>query len=156
VVLFAPLISAAVIAAFTRRSPGLSAAISVTAVLLSLAASIGVFVTPADGSTYSLPWIAVGDFTIPIGFTIDALSKAMMLVVTVVGTLIHLYSLGYMKDDAGKARYFGSLSLFMFSMLGIVFANNFVMMFIFWELVGVSSFLLIGHWFQNNAPPAAA
>ena len=61
----------------------------------------------------------------------------MLLVVTGVGALIHIYSLGYMNDDAGKSRYFAGLSLFMFSMLGIVLANNFVMMFIFWELVGV-------------------
>ncbi|MEA3147606.1 MAG: NADH-quinone oxidoreductase subunit, partial [Verrucomicrobiota bacterium] len=65
-------------------------------------------------------------------------------------------SLGYMADDKGRARYFGALSLFMFSMLGIVLANNFIMMFIFWELVGVSSYLLIGHWFYLPAPPDAA
>ncbi|HEV2096181.1 MAG TPA: NADH-quinone oxidoreductase subunit L, partial [Chthoniobacterales bacterium] len=73
-----------------------------------------------------------------------------------VGALIHVYSLGYMRDDAGKSRYFASLSLFMFSMIGIVLSNNFVMMFIFWELVGVSSYLLIGHWFEREAAAEAA
>ena len=63
--------------------------------------------------------------------------------------MIHIYSLGYMKDERGRSRYFAALSLFMFSMLGIVLANNFVMMFIFWELVGVSSYILIGHWFNR-------
>ena len=89
----------------------------------------------------------------PIGVTIDDLSKVMLLVVTGVGALVHIYSLGYMEDDEGKARYFAALSLFMFSMLGIVLANNFVMMFIFWELVGVSSYLLIGHWFSATPRP---
>ena len=80
----------------------------------------------------------------------------MLVLVTGVGALIHIYSLGYMRDDAGKSRYFAALSLFMFSMLGIVLANNFVMMFIFWELVGVSSYLLIGHWFERDSAADAA
>src|SRR5205823_6132216 len=70
--------------------------------------------------------------------------------------VIHVYSLGYMQDDPGKSRYFASLSFFMFSMLGVVVANNFVMMFIFWELVGVSSYLLIGHWFERDKAAEAA
>ena len=80
----------------------------------------------------------------------------MLLVVTGVGGLIHVYSLGYMKEDAGFARYFAYLSLFTFSMLGIVLANNFLMMFVFWELVGVSSYLLIGFWFDRPAAADAA
>ena len=80
----------------------------------------------------------------------------MLFMVTGVGALIHIYSLGYMGADEGKSRYFAGLSLFMFSMLGIVLANNFVMMFIFWELVGVSSYLLIGHWFERPAAAEAA
>ncbi|MBA3651909.1 MAG: NADH-quinone oxidoreductase subunit L [Chthoniobacterales bacterium] len=80
----------------------------------------------------------------------------MLVLVTGVGALIHVYSLGYMRDDDGKSRYFAALSLFMFSMLGIVLANNFVMMFIFWELVGLSSYLLIGHWFERDAAADAA
>ena len=80
----------------------------------------------------------------------------MLLVVTGIGTLVHIYSLVYMEEDESEARFFGNLSLFMFSMLGIVLANNFVMMFIFWELVGVSSYLLIGHWFTRDAAAAAA
>ncbi len=157
IVLFAPLVSAALIGLFTKRSGNLSALISVAAVLVTLGASIVVYQqpTPAAGAI-SLPWIELGAFKIDIGFTVDGLAKAMMLVVTSIGTLIHLYSLAYMADDEGKGRYFGALSLFMFSMLGIVFADNFVMMFIFWELVGVSSYLLIGHWYFRTAPPAAA
>src|SRR6184192_4048468 len=80
----------------------------------------------------------------------------MLLVVSGVGSLIHIYSLGYMRDDKGKSRYFAALSLFMFAMLGIVLANNFVMMFIFWELVGFTSYVLIGHWFERDAAANAA
>ena len=78
------------------------------------------------------------------------LGLLMLLVVTGVGGAIHIYSWGYMRDDRGFSRYFAGLSLFTFSMLGIVLANNFLMLFIFWELVGVSSYLLIGHWFENK------
>ena len=80
----------------------------------------------------------------------------MLLVVSGVGSLIHIYSLGYMRDDKGKSRYFAALSLFMFAMLGIVLANNFVMMFIFWELVGFTSYVLIGHWFERDSAAEAA
>ena len=79
----------------------------------------------------------------------------MLLVVTGVGSLIHIYSLGYMREDAGKSRYFAALSLFMFAMLGIVLANNFVMLFIFWELVGFTSYVLIGHWYDRDAAAEA-
>jgi NADH-quinone oxidoreductase subunit L len=87
---------------------------------------------------------------------LDQLSKVMLLVVTGIGFLVHLYSTVYMEEDDARSRFFGHLSLFMFSMLGIVLADNFAMMFIFWELVGVSSYLLIGHWFTRDAAGKAA
>ena len=80
----------------------------------------------------------------------------MLLIVTGVGGAIHIYSYGYMDEDKSKARFFAFMSLFTFSMLGIVLANNFVMMFIFWELVGVSSYLLIGFWFEKPSAGDAA
>ena len=80
----------------------------------------------------------------------------MLVLVSGVGLLIHIYSLGYMRDDKGKSRYFAALSLFMFAMLGIVLSNNFVMLFIFWELVGFTSYLLIAHWFERDAAAEAA
>ena len=162
IILFTPLISAAFIILFTQRWRNLSALISIAAVLVSLTASVQLFLTAGDSTTaFQFPWLDFSAFSgvkfqIPIGITIDGLSKAMLIVVTGIGTLIHIYSWGYMADDEGKSRYFAGLSLFMFSMLGIVFANNFLMMFIFWELVGVSSYILIGHWFYRSAPPAAA
>jgi len=154
-ILLAPLVSAVLIQLFTRGSRGLSATISVASVSFTLLASLFVFSGP-DG-TSEVPWLDFGpSFRVPIGVTIDALSKLMLLVVTGVGTLVHIYSLVYMHDDESEARFFGNLSLFMFSMLGIVLANNFAMMFIFWELVGVSSYLLIGHWFHRDTAAAAA
>jgi NADH-quinone oxidoreductase subunit L len=154
IILFAPFVSAVVIALVTERSKKLSSYISVAAVAISFVFSLGVFFGQ-DGSA-GFNWIDLGVFQVKIGYLINDLTKLMLLVVTGVGLLIHIYSLGYMADDKGRSRYFCGLSLFMFSMLGIVLANNFIMMFIFWELVGVSSYLLIGHWFYLPAPPAAA
>jgi NADH-quinone oxidoreductase subunit L len=155
--LFNPLIAAALAHLFFRRSPGTSAFVSVASACFGLLAAVGVWFSPNHVPTLEVPWIDFGPaLRIPIGLIIDDLSRAMLLVVTGVGALIHIYSLVYMEHDSGKARYFGNLSLFMFSMLGIVLANNFGMMFIFWELVGVSSYLLIGHWFTRTAASAAA
>ena len=155
-ILLAPLVSAVLIQLFLRKSRGLSATISVGAVCFSLLASIFVFFGPDSVKPNEIPWIDLPGFRVPIGVTIDALSKVMLLVVTGIGALVHIYSLVYMHGDDGEARFFGNLSLFMFSMLGIVLANNFAMMFIFWELVGVSSYLLIGHWHTRDTAAAAA
>jgi len=80
----------------------------------------------------------------------------MMLIVTGVGSAIHIYSFGYMHEDRGFSRFFACMSLFTFSMLGVVLANNFIQLFIFWELVGVSSYLLIGFWFEKPSAADAA
>jgi NADH-quinone oxidoreductase subunit L len=101
-------------------------------------------------------WADLGDFSIDLGINLDPLSTGMMIVVTGVGLLVHIFSLAYMKDDEAKARFFTGLSLFMFSMTGIVLSSNFIMTFIFWELVGLSSFLLIGHWYQKDSAADAA
>ena len=157
IILFTPLLSAAFIALFTQKLRNISAYISVAACLISFLATCLLFGKPAGTQATYYEWLnIIPSFEVHIGFKIDQLSKAMLFVVTGIGLLIHIYSLGYMEDDEGKSRYFAGLSMFMFSMLGIVFANNFVMMFIFWELVGVSSYILIGHWFDKPAPPAAA
>src|ERR1700748_3760446 len=147
IILFTPFVSAVVIALVTERFKKLSSYISVAAIAVSFVFTFGVFVGP-DG-TAKFNWIDLGVFQVKIGYLINDLTKLMLVVVTGVGLLIHIYSLGYMADEKGRSRYFCGLSLFMFSMLGIVLANNFIMMFIFWELVGVSSYLLIGHWFEG-------
>jgi NADH-quinone oxidoreductase subunit L len=154
IILFSPFVAAIFTALVTQKFKKLSSYISVAAVAISFVFSLAVFVGP-DGSE-SFNWIDLGVFQVKIGYLVNGLTKLMLLVVTGVGLLIHIYSVGYMGEDRGRARYFSGLSLFMFSMLGIVLANNFIMMFIYWELVGFSSYLLIGHWFDRDAPPAAA
>src|SRR5438105_605561 len=152
-ILFFPLLAAALITLFTQRDGAVSAGLSIGAVLAGFLLSI-VFITvngwgplPEAGTT----WLSIGDLQVEFGFRLDSLSLAMMLLVTGVASAIHIYSWGYMRDDRGFSRYFSFLSLFTFSMLGIVLANNFLQLFIFWELVGVSSYLLIGFWFERSA-----
>ncbi|MCX5835599.1 MAG: NADH-quinone oxidoreductase subunit L, partial [Deltaproteobacteria bacterium] len=92
----------------------------------------------------SYTWMLAGNFSVDIGFLIDPLSLVMLLVVCWVSLLIHIYSIGYMHGDPGYARYFTELNLFVFFMLILVSANNFLMMFVGWEGVGLCSYLLIG------------
>src|SRR5438132_14130208 len=156
VILLAPLVSAVVIVLFTLRWKTVSGFISIAAVLVSFPCSCLIF-TQSGLTAAEFTWIDIGSaFKVPLGFTLDQLSKTMLLVVSGVGATIHIYSLGYMRDDEGKSRYFAALSLFMFAMFGIVLANNFIMLFIFWELVGFTSYVLIGHWFNRDAAADAA
>ena len=152
--LFAPLVAAVLITLFTQRWKGLSALLSVGAIVLGFVMSLRLFVALAFHGQqhwpHTIPWLTVGNVRIEFGMTTDALAVLMLLVVTGVGSAIHIYSLGYMKGDPGFSRYFACLSLFTFSMLGIVIANNFIQIFIFWELVGLSSYLLIGYWFERR------
>ncbi len=155
-ILLLPFLSAGMILLLTRRASALSSFVSVAAVVVCFGMSCALFASPAT-RTLQLTWIDLRPLLfVPLGFELDRLTKTMLLIVTGIGALIHIYSLGYMHDDAGKSRYFASLSLFMFAMIGIVLANNFVMMFIFWELVGVASYLLIGHWYERDAAADAA
>ncbi len=104
---------------------------------------------------HALVWIPVGGVVIEFGILLNGLTLLMLLVVTGVGSLIFLYSLSYMKDDPDVWRFFASLALFAFSMLGIVLSNNLIQTFIFWELVGLSSYLLIGFWFEKESASTA-
>src|SRR5438874_3923350 len=156
IILLAPLLSTAVITLFTLRWKTLSSAISIAAVLVSFICSCLIFAHRTVAAA-EFTWIGInGVFHVPLGLTLDQLSRTMAVLVSGIGALIHIYSLGYMRDDEGKSRYFAALSLFMFAMLGIVLANNFVMLFIFWELVGFTSYVLIGHWFYRDAAADAA
>src|SRR5437870_8181717 len=155
-ILLAPLVSAAAITLFTLRWKTLSSAISIAAVFLSFICSCLIFAHRTVAAA-EFTWIGIsGVFHAPFGLTLDQLSRTMAVLVSGIGSLIHIYSLGYMRDDEGKSRYFAALSLFMFAMLGIVLSNNFVMLFIFWELVGFTSYVLIGHWFERDAAADAA
>ena len=96
-------------------------------------------------------WIPSGDFHVSFGYLLDPLSAVMILVVTGVGFLIHVYSIGYMSHDTGFARFFTYLNLFMFSMLTLVLGDNFLLMFVGWEGVGLCSYLLIGFWYHKQS-----
>ncbi|MDZ4723195.1 MAG: NADH-quinone oxidoreductase subunit L [candidate division Zixibacteria bacterium] len=96
-------------------------------------------------------WIPSGEFNVDIAFMLDPLSAIMILIVTGVGLLIHIYSAGYMSHDASYSRYFAYLNLFTFSMLTLVLANNFLLMFVGWEGVGLCSYLLIGFWYEKKS-----
>ena len=159
-ILLLPLISAIVIGIGAFRSKPVSAGISIGAVVGSFLLTMVILAQGAEPNP-KISWLAIAIsevevLSIDIGLKLDGLSKLMLCVVTGVGSLIHIFSLGYMKEDRDFSRYFAFLSLFIFSMLGIVLADNFVMMFIFWELVGVSSYLLIGFWFEKPSAADAA
>ena len=159
IILFLPLLTAAAILLGLKRSATVSALLSTAAVAITFILSLGLLFKgeASHGTEIIGSWIKISDtFSLDITLKLDALSKGMMIVVTTIGLLVHIFSLAYMKDDEGKARYFAGLSLFLFSMTGIVYADNFPMMFIFWELVGVSSYILIGHWYTKNSAAEAA
>ena len=144
-VLLVPAASAATITLLLSRRPSAASAVSV---LASAFVAYGALALALGGSRFSvsLEWLRLGTFTVGIGFRYDDLAALMLGIVGIVGLCVHVFSLGYMHDDAARARYFGGLSIFMFSMIGIVLADNLFMMFIFWELVGFSSYFLINHY----------
>ncbi|HEU5078161.1 MAG TPA: NADH-quinone oxidoreductase subunit L [Opitutaceae bacterium] len=150
-----PLGSATLIALFLRRQGGLASLISVAA-CAGLAVAALMLSFGGHRFAVSMPWLQVGDFTLSIGIKFDDLAALMLAIVAVVGLCVHVFSLGYMHEDGARARYFGGLSIFMFSMVGIVFADNLFMMFLFWELVGFSSYTLINHYLQRRQAADAA
>jgi NADH-quinone oxidoreductase subunit L len=102
-------------------------------------------------ATTLFSWIVAGDFEASVTALVDPLSAVMLLVVTGVGLLIHIYSIGYMHEDPGYARYFAYLNLFLFSMAMLVLASNFLVLYVFWEAVGLCSYLLIGFWYERDS-----
>ena len=105
-----------------------------------------------DGNFYNGPvytWLSSGNINFEIGFLIDRLSATMMLVVSFVSLMVHVYTIGYMADDPGYQRFFSYISLFTFSMLMLVMSNNFLQLFFGWEAVGLVSYLLIGFWYTR-------
>ena len=152
--LFLPLVVAAFDWFLLTKRPDVAALTSTFSCLATFVFSLGLL--DRTGSD-SFSWLPISDiFSVDLGFVLDPLSSRMMLVVTGIGLLVHVFSLAYMADDKAKTRYFACLSLFMFSMTGIVLANNIAMTFIFWELVGLSSYLLIGHWYTRDTAANAA
>ncbi len=126
--------------------------ITILGVAISCVASYFVFQDVQQGHTFNgniYTWLTSGDMSFQIGFLIDKLSAMMMLVVTFVSLMVHIYTIGYMEEDPGYQRFFAYISLFTFSMLMLVMSNNFVQLFFGWEAVGLVSYLLIGFWFTK-------
>ncbi|UVT21954.1 MAG: NADH-quinone oxidoreductase subunit L [Nitrospira sp.] len=133
--------------------------VAVPAVLLSLALSLSAFFEVVSGAVISVPlytWLTSGHLDIHIGLYIDRLTAVMLLLVTGVSSLVHVYTIGYMHGESGYARFFGYIALFTFSMLMLVLADNLLQLFVFWEAVGLCSYLLIGHWYERASACAAA
>ncbi|MCL7743655.1 NADH-quinone oxidoreductase subunit L [Guyparkeria hydrothermalis] len=156
-VVLAPLI-ASIIAGLFGRQIGRSGAhwVTIIGVAIALAASAYAFymhvfggLPTFDGAVYT--WIASDMFTFEIGFLIDHLTVMMMLVVTAVSLMVHIYTIGYMHDDPGYQRFFSYISLFTFSMLMLVMSNNLLQLFFGWEAVGLVSYLLIGFWYKRES-----
>ena len=133
--------------------------VAVPAVALSWVLSVFAFVDVASGSVISVSlytWLTSGSLDIHIGLSIDRLTAVMLLLVTTVSGLVHVYTIGYMHGEPGYARFFSYIALFTFSMLMLVLADNLLQLFVFWEAVGLCSYLLIGHWYERPSACAAA
>ena len=163
-ILILPLASFAVIALVVRPLRGAAApeAAYITIGAVGLAFALSLWALTSAISTHGGPeypvreWISAGDFTFAVGILMDPLTAIMLVVVTGVSLMVQIYSVGYMRGDKGYARYFAYMSLFTMAMLGLVIANNLIQIFVFWELVGLGSYLLIGFWFDRPAAAAAA
>ncbi|MBP1681785.1 MAG: NADH-ubiquinone oxidoreductase chain [Proteobacteria bacterium] len=158
--LFAPLVSSLFVALFAARPKMLFTGI-VASMLIAIS-MIASFILLIDVNTYGplhvtmMDWIAAGNLEIPFGFVVDEVSVIMMVTVTLVSTIVHIYSIGYMDHDKSFNRFFSYLSAFVFSMMILVMSDNFVGLFIGWEGVGLCSWLLIGFWYHKHSASWAA
>ncbi len=149
----APLAAAIVVGLFGAKMPrSMSHWLTIVGVAASMVASFAIWRDVAAGHTFNgdlYTWLAVGPLKMSLGFLIDPLTTMMMLVVTFVSLMVHVYTIGYMADDPGYSRFFSYISLFTFAMLMLVMSNNFLQLFFGWEAVGLVSYLLIGFWFTR-------
>ena len=149
----APLLGAAIAGLFCRVIPRWVAhTAAIAGVAIAFVASLLIFQDVSAGNTFNgtvYQWLTSGDYTFEVGFLIDQLTVVMMLVVTFVSLMVHIYTIGYMQDDPGYSRFFSYIALFTFSMLMLVMSNNFMQLFFGWEAVGLVSYLLIGFWFKR-------
>jgi NADH-quinone oxidoreductase subunit L len=152
---FAPLLAAIVAGLFGRQIGRVGAhSVTIFAVLLSFLCSCVVFWDVVQGNSFNgavYTWLTSGGTRFDIGFLIDPLTSLMMVVVTFVSLMVHVYTIGYMAEDPGYQRFFSYISLFTFSMLMLVMANNFLQLFFGWEAVGLVSYLLIGFWYTRES-----
>ena len=156
-ILFLPLLSFIILILVGKRLPRQGDWVAIGSVLITLILSLAMFGSmllshdPGFSHEASIEWMDLGAFRIELGFLIDNITIVMLLVVALISTMTHVFSIKYMAGDIRYSRYYAYLGLFTFSMNGIVLANNLFSLYIFWELVGVSSYLLIGHWFEKDS-----
>jgi len=161
IILLLPLLAFVLMIFFGNKLPRQGDWLATGMMTITLLLSIVLLITKvgfysSETITSNFDWVVVGSKSIGFGIMIDNLAAIMLVVVTLVSTLVHLFSMGYMKGDVRYSRYFAYLGLFSFSMLGIVLTNNILLMYVFWELVGISSYLLIGHWYEKKSASNAA
>ncbi len=160
-ILFLPLAAFVIQIFFGKRLPRQGDWVSIGAVLFTLVLSVALLMTmflngdPDFKTESSFVWMDLGDFKIELGFLIDNITIVMLTVVALISSMTHIFSMEYMKGDVRYSRYYAYLGLFTFSMNGIVLANNLFSLYIFWELVGLSSYLLIAHWFEKDTAAVA-
>ncbi len=159
-IILCPLAAFAAITLYLRHLPKVAGYLSIAAIgasfILSLVALVDVLGAGGGIATHTHAWFQAGPLELALGVRIDGLTAVMLVVVSSVSLLVQVYSQGYMEGDPGYGRYYAYMSLFITAMLGLVLADNLFMLFVFWELVGLSSYLLIGFWFHKPSAAAAA
>ncbi|HVI81719.1 MAG TPA: NADH-quinone oxidoreductase subunit L, partial [Chthoniobacterales bacterium] len=155
-----PIVVALLILSLGKTAPGLSAVFAVIGQIAALIMSFVAFFPTLHAHGFrgveNFTWFVFGNQSLRIGFVLDPLAAAMMMMITLVGLCIFVFSIGYMADDKNLSRFFAYLSFFSGAMLGVVIANSLLLLFIFWELVGLASYLLIGFWIERPSAAAAA
>src|SRR5947209_3928538 len=159
-----PIVASGVIALLRQPARRLSSSFAIGSLAISLLLAVTAFSHVLGGwshgfsvrETVNFTWLQFGNTTVDLGWVLDPLSAVMMVMVTLVGLLIFIYSTGYMAHDENYTRFFCFLSLFAGAMLGVVIANSILLLFMSWELVGLTSYLLIGFWYQKPSAAAAA
>ena len=156
----APILAALLILAFGKAARRAAAPLAVIGQLTALTMSIFAFVPTLHShgfrSVQNFTWFTFGEQTLRIGFVLDPLAAAMLIMIALVGLCIFVFSIGYMAEDKNFSRFFAYLSFFSGAMLGVVIANSLLLFFVFWELVGLASYLLIGFWIERPSAAAAA
>jgi NADH-quinone oxidoreductase subunit L len=148
----APLVAFFVTLILTRKRPWLSAGISIAAVSISSVCAVFLLFKHwgmTEPLQYTTKWMISGSISIPVGVLLDPLSLMMLVIVSGICLLVQIYSIGYMEGDAGFSRYFSFMSLFAWAMISLTISPTMLQLYVFWELVGVSSYLLIGFWYEK-------
>jgi NADH-quinone oxidoreductase subunit L len=147
-----PFLSFVLIVIFTRRHAKLSSSLSIGAVSVSMLGAVGLLIAGGDMAfpiQYTAKWLISGDIFVPFGYLLDSTSVLMLTLVAVISFLVQIYSLGYMAGDSGFSRYYAFQSLFAWAMMTLTLSSSMLQLYVFWELVGLSSYLLIGFWYEK-------